>query len=152
MAATPHPAVEQVQVAEESYRRCQGEEFLQAFYRRLLAAESSIPAKFAATDFDRQNKLLQHGFGLLFSFAKRPNPVLLERIADRHGRHDLDIAPALYRHFVEALVATVAERDPSYSPAVDAAWRASIAPGIAFMQSRHGPGDGPGDGPAPGRG
>lgn len=137
MSAIRHPAAEQVQVAEESYRRCQGEPFFQAFYRRLLAAEPSIPGKFAGTDFDRQNKLLQHGFGLLFIFAKRPNPMLLDRIAERHGPADLDVRPSLYPHFVEALVASVAEHDPSYDAEVGAAWRAAVAPGIAFMQARH---------------
>src|SRR5687768_5271829 len=55
VAATRKPIVEQVQIAEESYRRCQGEQFFQAFYRRLLASDPSIPPKFAETDFDRQN-------------------------------------------------------------------------------------------------
>jgi hemoglobin-like flavoprotein len=137
VAATRQPAVEQVQIAEESYRRCQGEAFFQAFYRRLLAADPSIAAKFAATDFDRQNKLLQHGFGLLFIFAKRPNPTLLDRIAERHGARDLDIAPPLYAHFTAALLATVAEADPAFDASVEAAWRAAVAPGIEFMQGRY---------------
>lgn len=137
MASTGVPRSDQITAAEESYRRCQGEAFFQSFYRRLLDTDERTRAKFAATDFDRQNKLLQHGIGLLFIFARRGNPTLLARIAERHSVRDLDIAPALYPHFVESLVATVREHDPAMTPEIEAAWRSAVAPGIAFMQVRH---------------
>jgi hemoglobin-like flavoprotein len=135
--ATRDPAIESVLVAEESYRRCGGEPFFQAFYKRLLESDPTIPPKFAATDFDRQSRLLQHGIGLLLIFAKRPNPTLLSRIAERHASHDLDIAPAMYPHFVESLLATVREYDPRCTSDVEEAWRAAVAPGIAHMAGRH---------------
>ncbi len=137
MASTAHPAAAQVVIAEESYRRVQGEPFFRAFYDRLLAADPVIRAKFASTDFALQDRLIQHGIGLLFSFARRRNPALLARIADRHAAHDLDIAPALYPHFVESLVATVRERDPASTPAVEEAWRTALAPGIRYMLEQH---------------
>jgi hemoglobin-like flavoprotein len=133
VAPTGQPIAAQIQVAEESYRRCQGDPFFQAFYRRLLSTDASIRAKFARTDFERQNKLLQHGIGLLLIFAKRPNPALLQRIAERHGARDLDIPPALYPHFVESLVATVRQFDASCDGHVEAAWRTALRPGIDFM-------------------
>lgn len=135
--ATRDPVAESVLAAEDSYRRCSGDRFFQAFYRRLLASDPSIPPKFAATDFDRQSRLLQHGIGLLLIFGKRPNPTLLARIAERHASHDLDIAPALYANFIESLLATVREFDPKCTPAVEDAWRAALAPGIAFMAGHH---------------
>ena len=84
----------------------------------------------------RQNKLLQHGIGLLFIYAKRANPAILERIATRHAQADLSIAPALYSTFVDSLVATVKEFDPGCGPELEAAWRQAVAPGIAFMTGR----------------
>lgn len=140
MTSTGQPAAQQVLIAEESYRRVQGDPFFQAFYRRLLETEAPIHAKFAHTDFERQNKLLQHGVGLLFIFAKRPNPTLLARIAERHSSRDLDIPPALYPHFVESLVATVREHDAGCTEEVEAAWRAAVEPGIAFMRRHYGNG------------
>ncbi len=137
MTSTGQPAAQQVLIAEESYRRVQGDAFFQAFYRRLLDTEAPVHAKFARTDFQRQNKLLQHGIGLLFSFAKRPNPVLLERIAQRHGHGDLDIPPDHYRHFADGLVATLREFDPRFDATVEDAWRRALAPGIAFIASRY---------------
>lgn len=137
MTSTGRPAVEQVLIAEESYRRCQGEPFFQAFYKRLLSTDAPIQDKFEHTDFDRQNRLLQHGIGLLFIFAKRPNPSLLARIAERHSAHDLDIPPGLYPHFVESLVLTVREFDDACTDEVEAAWRSAVAPGIDFMRDRY---------------
>jgi hemoglobin-like flavoprotein len=95
---------------------------------------------FVGTDFQRQNKLLQHGIGLLFIYAKRANPAILDRIAGRHAHGELDIAPNMYPYFVDSLVGTVKLFDPQFNPALDEAWRAAVAPGIAFMASRHGKG------------
>lgn len=132
----PVPA-DLILIAEASLRRCAGERFFQSFYKRLLGVSDEVRAKFAATDFDRQNKLLQHGIGLLFSYAKRPNPVLLDRIAQRHSHADLDVPPIQYHHFTDRLVATVREFDPEFRPEVEDAWRQAMAPGIAFIMSRY---------------
>lgn len=137
MAASDTLSAETIQLAEESLRRCASEAFFQAFYKRLLQSDAATRAKFANTDFERQNKLLQHGLGLLFTFAKRRNPALLERIARRHGKRDLDIPPSDYAHFEESLVLTVREFDPQCTPGVEDAWYRAIAPGIAFMAARH---------------
>jgi hemoglobin-like flavoprotein len=134
------PPARHVEMAHESYRRCQRDEFFQGFYKRLLASHHSIPPMFASTDFTRQNKLLQHGLGLLLNYARRPNPALLERLAVRHARADLNVEPTLYPNFVDSLVATVREFDPECDPQVEQAWRAALAPGIGFMTSLY---DGP---------
>ena len=137
MAAPEVLSTAMIEVAEESLRRCACEAFFQAFYKRLLQSDAATRAKFADTDFDRQNKLLQHGLGLLFTFAKRRNPALLDRIATRHGKHDLDIAPSAYAHFEESLVHTVREFDPQCSAKVEDAWHRAIAPGVAFMTAQY---------------
>jgi hemoglobin-like flavoprotein len=135
---------ETVQLAEESYRRCAKEAFFQAFYKRFVNSDPAIPPKFANTDFDRQNKLLQHGIGLLFVYARRRNPVILDRISDRHGPADLNIEPRFYPLFADALVATVAEFDPQYTPEIGQAWREAMEPGIRFMTARFGRASGEG--------
>ena len=88
---------------------------------------------FAETAFDRQHRLLAHGIGLLLIYAKRPNPHLLERIARRHGPDDLAIPSRMYPLFVDSLVAAVREHDPECDDTVEAAWRASVAPGIQYL-------------------
>jgi hemoglobin-like flavoprotein len=127
-----------IELAEESYHRCSGiPGFFPAFYELLLESDTQIPPMFAKTKFERQHKLLQHGLGILLIYAKRPNPALLERIAVRHSRSDVSVAPELYPHFVEALVKAVERFDPEYTPDLADAWRQATEPGIAFMQSKY---------------
>lgn len=126
------------QIADASYRRCaDNPAFYQAFYEHLLACDPRIPQMFAHTDFDRQHRLLKHGLGLLIIYAKRPNPALIERLALRHSRRDVDVPPEMYRHFHSALEHALQAHDPQFSPAVAAAWRETLAPGVAYMQSHY---------------
>lgn len=134
MAETPVSHVE-LEMAQASYERCQQQpDFMQDFYRRFLAADPAIPVLFEKTSFERQRRLLQHALGLLMSYARRPNPHLLERIAERHGPADLNIPAGFYPLFLEALVETVRALDPACTEEVEQAWRAALAPGMAFMQ------------------
>src|ERR1051325_5375109 len=111
-------------IAKESYDRCcKAPEFLDAFYKNFLAACPEAKAKFARTNFTQQTKLLRHAIGLLLIFPNHPSaePTLLTRLAERHSRRDLDVDPALYGPFIDALIATVKQFDPDCSPAVEAA-------------------------------
>jgi hemoglobin-like flavoprotein len=127
-----------VEIAEASYHRCAEQPaFFRTFYDRLLASDPRIPPKFAHTDFERQDKLLKHALGLLIIYAKRPNPSLLERIALRHTRNGVDVPPDQYQHFLSALEQAVAAHDPEYRPDLGTAWRAALAPGLAFMQAKY---------------
>lgn len=127
-------------LAKASYDRCcQAPNFLATFYRNFLAACPEAVPRFAATSFDQQTRLLQHAIGLLLIFPNQANkePTVLSRLAERHSRHDLDIAPALYRPFIDALIETVRQFDGMFTTTVEAAWRETVAPGVAYMQSRH---------------
>ena len=125
----------QLELAQASYARClQTPEFFRAFYDHFLASDPAIPPYFAETRFDRQDRLLQHGVALLLIYAKRPNPGLLDRIAERHGAGDLKIPARLFTPFTESFIATVRQFDPAFDGAVEAAWRAALAPGIAYVK------------------
>jgi hemoglobin-like flavoprotein len=124
-----------LQLAEDSYHRCaESGAFYTTFYAHLLASDPRIPPMFAHTEFERQHKLLKHALGLLIIYAKRPNPVMLERIAERH--REVGVTPDLYPFFVESLVRAVAEHDPEYTAELADAWRSALAPGIAFILQR----------------
>lgn len=132
--AAESPAQEQLDAAQASYERCRlSETFLADFYEAFLGSDPAIPPLFAHTDFDRQRRLLQHALGLLFSFARRPNPNLLERIATRHGPAEMNIPADHYPRFLDALLLAVQKHDPEATPAVAEAWRAALAPGIRYM-------------------
>jgi len=129
---------DQLTTAQDSYARCcDVPGFFDAFYRNLLGSSPEIPPMFAKTDFERQHKLLQHGLGVLLIYAKRKNPALLERVATRHSRKDVDVDPSLYRYFVESLIKAVRECDPKCSPEVEEAWKVAVEPGIEFMKAKY---------------
>ena len=125
-------------IAQHSYSRClRSPDFFTDFYDRLLASDPAVPPMFASTEFPKQHKLLQHGLGLLLSYANRPDDTLLERIAARHSAGGVNVLPDMYPLFVDALVDTVREHDVRFDEEVEAAWREAVRPGIEFMQSRY---------------
>ena len=129
---------DQVKLVEESYARCfESPGFLDTFYQHLLESSPAIPPMFSQTDFERQHKVLQHGLGVLLIYAKRENPALLQRIADRHNRDDVDVDPSLYPFFVESLLSAVRKHDSQADPDLEEAWRAVLAPGIEFMKDQY---------------
>jgi hemoglobin-like flavoprotein len=131
----PAPTPQQIELARASYERClRQEEFFRSFYARFLASDPAIAPQFADTRFDRQHKLLQHGLGLLLSYAGRPNPHLLERIAERHGPTDLNVPEYQYPLFLESLLFAVRTHDPECTPAVEEAWTAALLPGVEYLE------------------
>ncbi len=129
-----------VAVARSSYQRAAlAPDFLAAFYDRLFEVRPDTRQLFALTEFERQNKLLRHAIGLLLSFPEQPDgePTILTRIAERHSRRDLAVDPSLYPPFLESLLDTIKRRDPEFTPAMERAWRTTLAKGFAHMQSRY---------------
>ncbi|MGE0158557.1 MAG: globin domain-containing protein [Gemmatimonadales bacterium] len=125
-------------IAQESYSRClRSPRFFPTLYEHLLASDPAIPPMFAETEFPKQHKLLQHGLGLLLSYANRMDDTLLDRIAARHSSSGIGVPPAMYALFVDSLLATVRELDPRCAPEIEAAWREALAPGIAYMKARY---------------
>ena len=130
--------VVKLKVAQDSYARCcAAPDFFKTFYRLFLESSPVIPVMFSDTDFERQERLVKHGIGLLLIYAKRNNSALLKRVAKRHSRQHLDVEPSLYPLFVDSLIKAVKLHDPSYDSDVGAAWRAAVAPGIQFMMEKY---------------
>lgn len=131
---------ELIAAARGSFARCcAAPDFFAGFYRTFFRACPEAEPLFAKTDFQRQHKLLQHAIGLLLAFPGQPlaEPTILRRVADRHSRRELNIDPSLYRPFVDSLIQTVREHDPRFDAGLEDAWRRTIAPGVAYMQSRY---------------
>ena len=127
-------------VAKASYDRCcVAEHFLQDFYRNFFIRCPQAKPRFAHTDFERQNNLLRHAFGLLLIFPNQPErePTILARVAERHSRRELGVDPSMYQPFIEALIDTVRNSDPQFTPAVESAWRQTVHKGVAYMQAKY---------------
>ena len=131
---------EAIAVARDSYQRAAlAPDFFTAFYDRLFEVRPDTRQLFARTEFERQHRLLRHAIGLLLSFPEEPDgePTILTRIAERHSRRDLAIDPSLYPPFLESLLDTIKRCDSDFTPAVEQAWRTTLAKGFAYMQSRY---------------
>lgn len=129
----------QMDMARASYDRCcQHQGFPQGFYEHLFRLCPEAEPMFAQTDFDKQVRLLRHALGSLLIFPKHQDqePNLLTRVADRHGRDELGVDPSYYAAWVDALIETVRGHDPECSATVEEAWRQTVAPGVAYMQSK----------------
>jgi hemoglobin-like flavoprotein len=127
-------------LAKASYERCRAAPaFFPTFYRAFLAICPEAAPLFAHTDFAKQNNLLRHAVGLLLIFPNQPpgEPTLLSRLAERHSRRDLKIDPALYAPFIDSLIATVRQFDSEFTPATEAAWRATVRLGVEYMKAKY---------------
>jgi hemoglobin-like flavoprotein len=131
---------ETMAIARASYERCSASpDFISALYARFFELRPEAKPLFANTAFERQHKLLRHAIGLLLNFPGQPEgePNILARVAEGHSRRELGIDPSHYPPFLESLIDTVQRYDPEFTPAVEQAWRATLAPGFAYMQSRY---------------
>ena len=136
--APPSPA--QMAAARASFERIGSlQNFFPEFYQRFFAQCPEARPMFVKTNFEHQHRLLKHAIGLLLAFAGRagsPEPNLLTRVADRHGRDDLRIPPDMYDPFVNALVDNVRHFDGQFTPELEEAWRATLAPGVEYMKTK----------------
>lgn len=131
---------ETMAAAKASYDRCcAAPRFFEDFYDNFFARCPQAKSMFAQTDFQRQHKLLRHAFGLLLNFPKQPagEPTILARVAERHSRRDLGVDPSLYPPFIDALIDTVRQCDPSFTPPIEDAWRRTLQQGVAYMQAKY---------------
>ena len=92
------------------------------------------------TDFERQKKMLRDSLHLMLVASGASHGFAhdeLLRIAKRHGKADLDIAPELYALWQDCLLKAVAEFDHEFSEEVESAWRGALQPGIDFMKAQY---------------
>jgi len=140
MTAPQSLDADSLNAAHASYERAAAKpEFYASFYANFFKVCPEARPKFAKTDFDRQHKLLHHAIGMLLIYPKHLNddPNLLSRLARRHGRKDLDIPVSMYPPFVDALIVTLRQCDPSFTDQLETGWRAILTIGTQYMQSKY---------------
>src|SRR5262245_21567062 len=111
------------------------------FYDAFLASSDEVREKFRGTDFEKVRRMVADSLYLMAVAAQSPGREEsvawseMTRLAGRHARTDRDIRPGLYEVWLDCLLGAAAKHDPAFSPNVEAAWRETLRPGIAFMQS-----------------
>ena len=132
----------EIELFNDSLERCQSHaEFLTRFYEIFIASDRAVAEKFTHTDLRRQQLALKTSLFLLLEASGRNPPresiAHLERIAERHGRRDLDIKPGMYALWLDSMLQAVREFDPRFDERTERAWRGVLARGIEVMQSRY---------------
>jgi len=110
----------------ESYKRVAREPgFLDRFYSRFMEQDADVRARFQGVDMARQRFVLGRAVTLLLQHASGVTHGVegLRETALRHGAGGMDIPAYMYDLWIDALVETVAEHDPRFSPDLDARWR-----------------------------
>ena len=122
-----------------SLNRCLAQAtFMRSFYERFLGSSDEVREKFAGVDMERQFQMVTDSLYVLAVVAEGGHgPEALASVAERHSRRGADVRAELYDLWLAALVTTVAGFDPEFGPEVEDAWRQTLAPGIAYMQSRY---------------
>jgi len=131
------PAPDELERFHDSLQRCtEGGDFYEAFYEGLLASDPRVPALFERTDMARQRRMLHHSLVLVMNLHLR-DPEIDRRMAEIADRHvEIGIDDDLYDVWLETLLATVAASDRRFDARVEAAWRAVLRRGVAFMHAR----------------
>jgi len=123
------------------YRCLGGSHFMKSFYDRFVGSSEEVRERFEGVDMDRQYKMLADSLYVL-AMAVEDGPEkmaggALAGIAARHGRQGLGIPPALFDLWLAALLETVAEHDPEFSPEIERVWRETLGAGIEYMRTHH---------------
>ena len=130
------------EIFDQSFERCRNRQdsvpFFESFYARYLAADPRVAEAFRHSDMQHQQKMLEKSFySLLVFYATNNADDYIEQIAKRHDRAHKNIPPDLYDLWLDKLIETVAEYDPSYDIDVELAWRLVLSTGITYMKFKY---------------
>jgi hypothetical protein len=73
---------------------------------------------------------------LLNHSGSRAARATLRRLGRVHGPQGLNVAPALYARWIEAMLDTVCECDPEWTPDIGTRWRAALNAATDVMLDR----------------
>jgi len=126
-----------LQVFDSSLRRCNANPgFLDLFYENFLGSSPKIKEKFAATDFERQKRLLHASFYLILLASEDPEngpERYLKHLATLHNVHNLNVGSDLYDLWLDSLLAVVKECDPEFDEVVEDSWEQVMGIGIDYL-------------------
>jgi hemoglobin-like flavoprotein len=131
---------EDIDAVTASYHRAMhGGHFVDTFYDSFLAKSPEVARKFRRTDFAHQKLALRQSLLLLILFNSNPESIQeeLEKLAIRHSRQGVDIAPSLYTLWLDSLCEAVERHDPEFTPEIEELWKAAMQHGIDLLISRY---------------
>lgn len=124
--------------AFQSYGRCCNDEaFFEDFYNIFMSKSGEIRAMFTSTDMAEQRRLVRAGLMWLIMYARGSQGAKIDYLARTHDRSHMDVDPAWYTVWVDALMETLARHDPEFDRSLEMAWRETLKPGIEAMKQSY---------------
>jgi hemoglobin-like flavoprotein len=120
------------QVIASYHRARQSGQLFDTFYQLFLAKSVEIPPMFAHTDFPHQKLMLRESILEMLVFAQTgAGRAEIERLAAHHCQ--LNVKPAHYELWLNALCEALAKHDPAFDAALKEKWRSAMRSGIEVM-------------------
>lgn len=133
-------SAEELEVVKDSLKRCLANpEFLDRFYKNFMAMSTQIAEQFKDTNFAYQQIMLKSSLHIMIIMASggMQNSAAMDKLSTIHNRDHRNIKPEWYFDWLDALIKTVKEIDPSYNVKLEQLWRTAMQPGINYMQSKY---------------
>lgn len=124
-----------IRLFNDSLDRCVADpRFMDVFYDRFIGGSPEVAAKFAATDMDKQKRLLKASLYTAMLTADGNGPALVHlELLGRHHRA-LGIGAELYDYWRDCLLATVKECGGLIDVRAADVWRRVLAVAIGIMK------------------
>ncbi|MFL0806119.1 MAG: globin [Oceanobacter sp.] len=118
----------------QSYgRSCNNMVFFEDFYSIFMAKSPDILNMFANTNMDAQRALLRSGILWLVMHARGMPDTKIKALGESHSRKNMNINPAYYSLWLDALLETLSRHDPEFTPELEQTWRRTLQPSIDII-------------------
>lgn len=122
----------------QSYgRSCNNPAFYEDFYNAFMNKSADIRAMFINTDMAAQRGLLRGGIMWLVMYARGMSDNKIRALGESHSRKNMNINPAHYSLWMDALMETLSKHDPQFDAELERTWRATLRPAIEIIQTMY---------------
>ena len=123
-----------------SFERCEANgNFGEVFYSNFLKVSPNVAPYFAATDFERQRKVLRDSVHLLATrdVSDPETREMLDRLGSTHSRDGRNVLPELYEVWLDSICETVATLDPEWDDELERMWRVRLRAGMQIITAAY---------------
>lgn len=110
--------------------------FLDKFYELFISSSDEVSHMFRNTDMEIQKVMLATSMAYMTK-AYDNKFGNLSKIANKHGKKNLNIKPHLYPLWLDSLITAAHTVEPHFDMETEKVWRQTMQPGIDFMISNY---------------
>ena len=128
------------QDVRSSFDRCEANgNFAETFYNNFLNSSPEIVPYFAATDFEKQRKVLRQSVYMMVTndVADPGMRDMLGNLARIHSRAWRDIHPKLYELWLDGICKAASTLDPEWSEDLERKWRVRLRDGMQIIMAAY---------------